>query len=202
MRATSRNLWPTPLYCVDLASELGPSKEVIVREAMRQKESVRPWSDVPTRVKGVGLYESPPDFHQRCPIIVEPILNAIGYVTQYQAVLDECWCHVTNAGGYHDHHTHIAYMGHGICGILYVQVDGCTMDPPNGVNRFYADTPFVHEPVVDVEPLPLNLLLFSPHMRHSALPYTGLFDRVVVSFNALFKRENGSLKGQFLRFGA
>ena len=71
-----------------------------------------------------------------------------------------------------------------MCGIYYLQCAECTADPPNGINRFYSPNALEPNDVVDLAPTEGKLILFPGHVRHSALPYRGKQDRIVLSFNA------------------
>lgn len=108
----------------------------------------------------------------------------------------DSWYHITNDGGFHDAHVH---GGCSWCGIYYVQIgdsgqkvgDGA----PNGANRFYSphwsggshndygnkylSSVYVDPPIQDG-----MLLLFPSFLKHSALPYRGEQDRIIVSFNS------------------
>jgi len=47
--------------------------------------------------------------------------------------LFESWIHITHEGGYHEVHNHPNCSW---CGIYYLEPADCTVDPPNGINRF------------------------------------------------------------------
>lgn len=89
-----------------------------------------------------------------------------------------------STGSSHDAHAHPDYARGGICGIYYLQCAECTVDPPNGINRFYSPNTLDQNDVVDLAPAEGKLVLFPGHVRHAALPYTGTEDRIVISFNA------------------
>lgn len=101
--------------------------------------------------------------------------------------VSESWAHVTHAGGYHDHHSH---PGRIWCGIYYVDAGECDFDSRSGVNRFYAPVSGFFDQgtgegsdSVDLVPADGKLILFPGYLFHSALPYFGGKDRVVVAFN-------------------
>jgi hypothetical protein len=83
----------------------------------------------------------------------------------------------------------VDFARNGICGIYYLQCSECGKDPPNGINRFYSPDVFAPNDVVDFVPREGRVILFPGQVRHSALPYRGAEDRIVVSFN-------GSLTGR------
>lgn len=104
--------------------------------------------------------------------------------------LFESWAHITRDGGYHESHTHPNCSW---CGIYYLEPGDCTFDPPNGVNRFFppGDLQYVdfgthaypHTPV-SCPSTEGKLVLFPSYVPHSAIPYRGKRDRIVLSFNA------------------
>ena len=110
----------------------------------------------------------------------------------------ESWFHITNHGGFHDAHVH---GGCSWCGIFYlasgdpdtVPADGAAT-AGNGINRFYnpvksgglqADfgNRYLRSNYLDVQPMDGRLILFPSYLLHSALPYQGVSDRVVLAFN-------------------
>jgi len=110
-----------------------------------------------------------------------------------QVIAAESWCHITRAGGYHDVHTHPMCSW---CGIYYVEPGETDIRSKNGVNRFYeprinvnfygdyATRYLYNEGSVDVPAKEGTLIVFPSYLRHSALPYQGERDRIVVSFNS------------------
>ena len=111
----------------------------------------------------------------------------------------ESWFHITNDGGFHDAHTHGACSW---CGIFYLasgdsaRVPGTGAETAgNGVNRFYGPhntggivrdygNAYLGRSYVDVEPQEGRLVLFPSYLLHSALPYRGATDRIIISFNS------------------
>lgn len=111
----------------------------------------------------------------------------------------ESWFHITNDGGFHDAHTHGACSW---CGIYYVVAGDADAVRPdgnavagNGINRFYSPigqggmvrdygNSYLGRSFVDVQPVNGRLILFPSYLLHSALPYTGGTDRIIVSFNS------------------
>jgi uncharacterized protein (TIGR02466 family) len=118
--------------------------------------------------------------------------NATGLQDNPQLTINifESWAHVTRDGGYHDIHTHPNCSW---CGIYYLEPGDCTFDPPNGVNRFfppqdiqyvdYGTQAYSRTPIA-FNPIEGKLVLFPSYVSHSATPYRGTRDRIVLSFNA------------------
>lgn len=110
--------------------------------------------------------------------------------------VSDAWFHITNHGGFHDTHGHANCSW---CGIFYVQT-GDSMKPshqgaPNGGNRFYSPvnvaglhidlgSQYMNACYVDPPIQDGMLLLFPSFLMHSALPYHGEKDRVVIAFNS------------------
>lgn len=111
---------------------------------------------------------------------------------QVQVAAVESWCHVTRSGGYHDVHAHPMCSW---CGIYYVDAGDSNPRDKNGVNRFYEPRMNVNfysdygtrylypEGSIDMASTEGTLVVFPSYLRHSALPYTGQRDRIVVAFN-------------------
>lgn len=112
---------------------------------------------------------------------------------------NQSWFHITNDGGFHDAHIHGNCSW---CGIYYL-VAGDVDDVPadgadkagNGVNRFYSPVlgggllrdygnSYLGRNYIDVQPVDGRLVIFPAFLLHSALPYRGEKDRVIVSFNS------------------
>jgi uncharacterized protein (TIGR02466 family) len=164
-----------------------------------------------TAKSSYGLFESPFDLLdapigslQQLKAFFEDALRlAISHVNggevepqRIQPVIADSWFHITNDGGYHDAHFHSHCSW---CGIYYVQAGDSTVGERtgtgNGINRFYSPIPsgggfndygsrYLHNNRLDVVPRDGMLLLFPSYLLHSALPYTGKQDRIVISFNA------------------
>jgi uncharacterized protein (TIGR02466 family) len=152
---------------------------------------------------GLDLFESEPDptFQALVDWIRERVRRAAWHangedvsLASVLVELKDAWFHVANDGGFHDAHQH---AGCSWCGIYYLQADLSRPQAgaPNGVNRFYSPlatgggfvdygSQYLRHSVIDVLPVPGTLVLFPAHLMHSALPYRGLVDRVVISFNA------------------
>jgi uncharacterized protein (TIGR02466 family) len=110
-----------------------------------------------------------------------------------QAGLTESWYHVTKNGGYHDAHSHPNCSW---CGIYYVDIGEANFQQRNGLNRFYdprlnadqyldAGSQYLNSTGIwDIEPVDGQVIIFPSYLKHSALPYFGKKDRIVIAFNA------------------
>lgn len=110
-----------------------------------------------------------------------------------ETTLIESWYHVTRHGGYHDIHSHPNCSW---CGIYYLQSDGTDFDERSGINRFYdprtnadhfldAGASYLNaNGILDIEPAEGQVVIFPSYLMHSALPYFGEQDRIVIAFNA------------------
>ncbi len=118
-------------------------------------------------------------------------------VTAYAHAI-ESWYHITKNGGYHDAHSHPNCSW---CGIYYLEPGDATLDQRNGINRFYdprvnaehyADpgTAYLgNQGFWDFAPTEGQVVIFPSYLKHSALPYFGQKDRVVVAFNCVIELE-------------
>ena len=103
--------------------------------------------------------------------------------------IPECWYHITNNKGYHEFHQH---NGFSWSGIFYLQTSEC--DYENGANNFYdtfrpkvkgdVGALYTASDVFSMKPEEGYLLLFPSWIYHSAVPYEGEEDRIIISFNA------------------
>ena len=100
----------------------------------------------------------------------------------------DAWYHITKDRGYHDSHTHALSPW---CGIFYVDKGDSNNETLSGVNRFYNNNEF---PILglgneylgdyfDAEIEDGKLIVFPGNLAHSALPYYGDKERIVISFN-------------------
>lgn len=113
-----------------------------------------------------------------------------------------CWFQITNGHGFHE--THI----HGNCSwssVYYVQAGDPTPDgKPQGATRFYgpymdagagghgdAGNLYLQAAHWDSPAENGVLVLFPPWLKHTALPYAGDRDRVIISFNAAVYAQGG-----------
>ena len=164
-----------------------------------------------------GLFESEFDLFQEShngieklgEFIRETIQQVVSRLHNHQILPDQIdveiadgWFHITNDGGFHDTHGHqhcswcgIYYLQLGDSGEAHSQQDGA----PNGGNRFYSPfvigghyvdlgnryltSTYLDPPIEDG-----MLLLFPSYLQHSALPYKGSQDRIVIAFNSRSNR--------------
>lgn len=110
-----------------------------------------------------------------------------------EATITESWYHLTQTGGYHDAHSHPNCSW---CGIYYLDAGEADFDRRSGVNRFYdprvnadhfldAGSLYLNgQGIYDIQPVAGQVVIFPSYLKHSALPYFGGKDRVVVAFNA------------------
>ncbi|MBJ7554208.1 TIGR02466 family protein [Marinomonas spartinae] len=113
--------------------------------------------------------------------------------TQAEAHIIESWYHVTQTGGYHDTHSHPNCSW---CGIYYLEPGEAAVKGKGGVNRFYdprvnaehysdPGTAYLsNQGVWDFLPTEGQVVVFPSYLKHSALPYFGEKDRVVIAFNS------------------
>ena len=115
----------------------------------------------------------------------------------------ESWFHITSNGGFHDAHTHGNCSW---CGIYYLAAGDPDTVPAsgsttagNGVNRFYGPLStggmardfgnnYLRRYYFDVQPIEGRMILFPSYLLHSALPYFGTSDRIVLAFNTRTNR--------------
>ena len=118
------------------------------------------------------------------------------------------WCQFSNLGVHHDVHSH------GNCswsGVYIVQVDPDAQrqmhevyKESNGVTRFYGPhfqnlagaaidygNAYLQSAHLDISPYEGRLAVFPSWLLHQAMPYQGLKDRIILSFNASIHRKGG-----------
>lgn len=209
MEIKATRLWSTPLIEVTNPDHTR-IKPGLVRccYEMEQSAATPIESGVAPNLKG-GLYESRFDFFTRnVPEIREfrqfcgealsqTVLRLFSEVAgphpaHRKLTIDmfESWAHITRDGGYHEPHIHPNCSW---CGVYYLESGDATFSPPNGVNRFYPTTQvqyvdfgtqaWVQVPVSS-SPVEGKLILFPSYVAHSATPYRGRRDRIVLAFNA------------------
>jgi uncharacterized protein (TIGR02466 family) len=153
---------------------------------------------------GFDLFSSPhPGLGRFVAFAADSIRAAVAHVNgsrvspeQLRVTFPDSWFHVTSTGGFHDAHFH---GGCSWCGIYYLQAgnSGPSADhgAPNGGNRFYSpiatggsyrDYGNQYLGITCMDPPPQDglLILFPSYLLHSALPYQGEKDRIVISFNS------------------
>ncbi len=120
--------------------------------------------------------------------------NAWPQDVEVEATVTESWYHITQNGGYHDAHSHPNCSW---CGIYYLDPGQASLDGKNGINRFYdprvnaahftdAGTAYLgNQGYWDFEPVAGQMIIFPSYLKHSALPYFGEQDRIVIAFNCV-----------------
>lgn len=110
--------------------------------------------------------------------------------SHWMIAASESWYHITKNKGFHDMHTHPHSPW---CGIFYADIGNSNVKTQNGINRFYnpnvasppiAGNEYISYTSIDAEPEDGKLLVFPGSVPHSALPYYGEKDRIVISFNS------------------
>jgi hypothetical protein len=131
-----------------------------------------------------------------------------GQVSDLRVGFEGMWFQVSRDGAYHDIHTH------GNCswsGVYIVQIDPDerrvthpVYGAANGATRLYgphfatlggafvdAGNAYLQPPHQDVAPRSGQLLVFPSWLAHTAMPYAGELDRVIISFNATVHGSRG-----------
>ena len=114
-------------------------------------------------------------------------------ITNGKANITESWYHITKTGGYHDQHTHTMSS---FSGIYFIDVNEC--GPKNGCIRFWKpyDTTspdgdiglhWADNDLIDHQPINGQVIIFPGFLPHSAIPYYGKSDRIVIGFNAAIR---------------
>ncbi|UZE96278.1 2OG-Fe(II) oxygenase family protein [Alkalimarinus alittae] len=200
--------WATSMFVVEL-----PEHEVLKEDLLAHAYQVRASADcaiasqVAVSAKN-NLFESRLNFLEsdaqgvsELRSILEELVSAVaeqvnsGCLEEGQgldATIVESWCHITENGGYHDAHSHPNCSW---CGIYYLDAGDCELNSRSGVNRFYdprncanqyhdAGTQYLDATGVwDFVPKSGQVVVFPSYLTHSALPYFGEKDRVVIAFN-------------------
>lgn len=207
------NIWPSTLFVCDWAEfpARAAGIEALVRaQAAGFSKPVE--SAVAVAAKpAAGLVESPlqlfessddPDLAALARWIEACVLAAVVKVNgdavareKLHVTFNESWFHITNGGGFHDAHVHGDCSW---CGIFYLRAGDAGFAggaAGNGVNRFYAPmngggriydygSKYLGNSYVDIEPREGRLVVFPSYLLHSALPYQGTRDRIIISFNS------------------
>lgn len=206
------NLWQTQMFALNYPDHDAIKAELLEAIYSNQEQQQMPIeSEVATDAKH-GLYESKLDFlTQPTPPIrqlrgfVEDMLSTVATAVNQDfwprgaigtAEITESWYHITQNGGYHDAHSHPNCSW---CGIYYVDAGECEIVTRNGSNRFYdprfcadqyldAGTAYINNNGFwDFQPTEGQIVIFPSYLKHSALPYFGQEDRVVIAFNSVIK---------------
>ncbi len=208
-----QHFWTTSFYALPWSEHASETPGIIeyLYELKDQQESNIASGIAPGAKSPEGLHESDFDLFDRDhsglnklqAFIIRALQQAVAHVNGSEIepsrlVIEICdsWFHITNEGGFHDAHFH---GGCSWCGIYYLQIGDAGQrtdsSAPNGGNRFYSplstgggykdygnkylDFSYVDPPIADG-----MLLLFPSYLLHSALPYRGGQDRIVISFNS------------------
>ena len=209
-----QSLWASHIYC--FKDEKHPSKNDELISHVYDLKDQGKMSGVADIAKK-NLFESKFNFFnsdlqavQELKLFCEEsLMNVVKDVNGYdddfmsQVVPDlrESWAHVTNNNGYHDAHKHlntswggIYYVNAGECGMVADENGDSRM---NGSNRFYSpiqyftldiSMQYLRHDVADISPEDGILVIFPAYLLHSATPYVGEKDRVVISFNAVINQ--------------
>lgn len=200
--------WSTTLYAVQNPQH-GAIKENLVQYmyAHESKDSETIASGVAPQLKR-NLFESEFNFfeqdlpeirslHKFCSSMVLEVArhhNRDHWTSDKTPVVHchESWYHITRNGGYHDYHMHPNCSW---CGIYYVELGNTRagngtnsfLDPRNNTQAYrdYGSSYFNGMEQFDVEPVEGRLIIFPSYLYHSARPYQGERDRLVVAFNAM-----------------
>jgi uncharacterized protein (TIGR02466 family) len=208
-----KQFWPTTFYSRAWADHAAEAPGIIAHlYALKARETARIASGVaPGAKSSFGLFESNFDLFAEDHPGLNKLKAFIGQTVQIAAAhangseldprrlrvaVPDSWFHITNDGGFHDAHCH---GGCSWCGIYYLQAGDSGRrsehGAPNGGNRFYSPlrtggaysdygTKYLEVTSVDPPPRDGVLLLFPSYLLHSALPYRGEKDRIVISFNS------------------
>lgn len=162
-------------------------------------------SGIATGIKS-DLYESPFDlFDQPNPAVQklkqfcgQAILEIVHQVNapywregaEVSLNIEESWFHITRDGGYHDVHNHPNCSW---CAIYYVEIGDASeanggnafFDPRTGAGNYddYGTAYLREAGRSNTEPVDGKLVIFPSYLMHSAPPYRGEKDRVVVALN-------------------
>ena len=219
MEITVNTLWATTILSARNPNHAQMKKAIVDHCYARQERASAPIeSGVAPHVKA-NLYESRFDFFRDAEVPeVQALKKFCGmllsrsvyqlYTQSHPAApppaqvavdLYESWVHVTRDGGYHEVHYHPNCSW---CGIYYLEVGDCSLNPPNGVNRFFSPVQIGYEDfgsmafrqtAYTVPPEEGKLVLFPSYLEHSATPYRGKTDRIVISFNARVAAPTGAV---------
>ena len=208
MELSANFLWQTPLIEARNPNHR-QMKDAIVRHSYEiEKLAKTPIESGVTPRKKSNLYESRfnffthplPEIQALRDFCVQVLGHTVLKLTKQHAKgepvpnigvdLCESWVHITRDSGYHEVHNHPNCSW---CGIYYLEPADCTVEPPNGINRFFSPIDIMYEDPgvgaypqkpVSITPEEGKLLMFPSYVKHLAVPYKGTRDRIIVSFNA------------------
>lgn len=201
------NVWSTPLFVAQLGDHDFLREAILEQVYQAKSQQAAPIESQIALSAKHALHESTLDFLDLAEANVmelkrqleETTLAVVGELNQaywpadiqVNAEIIESWYHVTQKGGYHDVHSHPNCSW---CGIYYLAPGDHNA---GGVNRFYdprhnaehfADLGTAYlggQGVWDFTPQEGQVIIFPSYLKHSALPYFGSQDRVVIAFNCV-----------------
>ena len=212
---TKTALWPSNIYCFKNESHLSLESQLLIHVYdLKSRSKVSGISSVAKK----NLFESQFNFFtsdlpavQSLKTFCEESLMSVvkdvngyddSYMSQLYPDIRESWAHVTNNNGYHDAHKHLNTSW---VGIYYLQSGECGEAPDddgiermNGTNRFYSpiqyfcldpSMQYLRYDAVDICPEDGVLVIFPAYLLHSATPYSGKKDRVVISWNSVIQQK-------------
>ena len=211
-----QSVWASHIYCFKDENCSSKKDELITHVYdLKNQGKTSGVADIAKK----NLFESKFDFFKSDLQVVQELksfcekslMNVVKDVNEYDddymsnlvPDLFESWAHITNNNGYHDAHIHlntswggIYYVDAGECGEV-VDEDGISR--MNGSNRFYSpiqyftldvSMTYLSHDAADISPEDGVLVIFPAYLLHSATPYTGKKDRVVISFNSIINERS------------
>ncbi len=181
--------WATPVFFVDNPDHSRIKQQLLdLSYALRKKKEASNVSpDLKSQVYESGFSTTQFLEHPAAADLRDFLKRGARHCLERELDLYESWCHITNDGGYHDMHEHAQCHW---AGIYYVRSEECGFEDKNGTNCFYTPLDTVakhlHPDVVIPNAREGRLLLFPNYLKHSARPYKGRQDRVIVAFNARY----------------
>ncbi|MBD5770138.1 putative 2OG-Fe(II) oxygenase [Marinomonas colpomeniae] len=206
------NTWTTPFYVTQMPDHAF-LKDALLAAVYQQKslQTTAIESRIAPKAKH-ALHESTLEFLELADanimeakrVLEELVLEIAASVNkafwpedmEADAHIIESWYHVTQNGGYHDVHSHPNCSW---CGIYYLSPGDSKEEGNGGLNRFYdprvnaehyADPGTAYlggQGVWDFTPTEGQIIIFPSYLKHSALPYFGDTDRVVIAFNCIIE---------------
>ena len=217
----ARHQWQTFFFIRRWSEHTQLSASIIERlYQLKEAEGTNIASQVAVKAKSTtGLFESNFDLfqdrhaglQQLKSFVVETIQSVVSKLNHDEVppanidvAIHDAWFHITNDGGFHDAHVHHDCSW---CGIYYLQLGDAgqttSSGAPNGANRFYSPfltggqysdygNRYLGGSYIDPPIEEGMLLLFPSFLVHSALPYSGDKDRIVIAFNSQSRVGAGS----------
>lgn len=204
--------WTTPLFVTELADHEFLKDALLTHIYQRQQAQENAVDSEVAVLAKHNLSESRLDFlEDEVPEVmelrrmVEELIADVAFEVNHQhwpedaeayAHVIESWYHITKNGGYHDAHSHPNCSW---CGIYYLEPGEANLEQRNGINRFYdprvnaehyADPGTAYlggQGFWDFAPKEGQVVIFPSYLKHSALPYFGQKDRVVIAFNCVIE---------------